>query len=585
LLIIFQGDKIIIMKLTAKKSLAESNPKLSKEWHPTKNGKLTPHDVTPGSQKKVWWKCPKGDDHVWQAIISDRNRGAGCAVCSNYKVVKSTSLATLNPKLAKEWHPTKNGELTPEDVHPGSSKKVWWKCSKGDDHEWKTVVYSRTGGKGCPICDGKKVVKSTSLATLNPKLAKEWHPTKNGKLTPNDVGVNSGKKVWWKCPKGEDHVWKSSIRNRTIGLSCPVCSNQKVVKSNSLETLNPKLAKEWHPTKNGKLTPNDVGVGSGKVVWWKCPKGEDHVWRGSIIKRNNGRGCPICIGRKVVKSNSLATLNKELAKEWHPTKNGKLTPFDVRPGSQKKVWWKCPKRPDHVWQASVAERNKGTGCPTCKDSTSIPELRIYSELKNIFQSTQHRSIVKGYEVDIYIPEIQVGIEYDGAYWHKDKVRIDRKKNAALKSQMLLIRVREKGLPKLLATDIELKSKKISVSLIKKILRLIMQHCHITSDDILDKTHEYSKCKEWVASDRFNKLLAERKNIPFEKTLGYMYPDIAKEWHPTKNEPLLPEHFIPGSHKKVWWQCKYGHEWQAPIVSRSSGRGCKKCYHNKRKRKK
>ena len=44
----------------------------------------------------------------------------------------------------------------------------------------------------------------------------------------------------------------------------------------SLAEINPELAKQWHPTNNGKLTPCDLGPGSGKVVWWKCPKGDPY---------------------------------------------------------------------------------------------------------------------------------------------------------------------------------------------------------------------------------------------------------------------------------------------------------------------
>ena len=70
------------------KSLAELNPLLAKEWHPTKNSGLTPFDVTEGSNKKAWWKCDKGDDHEWEAPISDRsNRGRGCSICAGQKVV------------------------------------------------------------------------------------------------------------------------------------------------------------------------------------------------------------------------------------------------------------------------------------------------------------------------------------------------------------------------------------------------------------------------------------------------------------------------------------------------------------------
>ena len=86
-------------------------------------------------------------------------------------------------------------------------------------------------------------VKSNCLATLNPTLANEWHPTKNGELTPNKVTPSSGKKVWWKCPKGNDHEWQAIIANRNKGIGCPICSNQKVARSNCLGTVNPELSK------------------------------------------------------------------------------------------------------------------------------------------------------------------------------------------------------------------------------------------------------------------------------------------------------------------------------------------------------
>ena len=110
----------------------------------------------------------------------------------------------MNPELAKEWHPTKNGDLNPEKVGPGSNKKVWWKCEKGGDHEWKTSVVHRTNGTGCPVCANKKIVVSNSLTTLNPELAKEWHSTQNGGLTTDEVGTGSNNKVWWKCSNVTD---------------------------------------------------------------------------------------------------------------------------------------------------------------------------------------------------------------------------------------------------------------------------------------------------------------------------------------------------------------------------------------------
>jgi len=555
------------LKPQAGQSLADVNPSLAKQWHPTKNGGLTPYDVRPGSTAKAWWKCPVGDDHEWDAVIADRHRGIGCAICSNYKVVKSNSLTTLNPELASEWHPTKNKVLTPDDVHPGSAKKVWWKCPKSDDHEWQTVVYSRTGGKGCPICDGKKVVNSTCLATVNPELAKEWHPTKNSKSTPYNTGPNSKKKVWWKCPKGEDHEWKAIVINRNRGLGCPICSNQKVVLSNCLETLYPDLAAEWHPIKNGKLTPYDIGAGSGKRVWWKCPEGDDHVWRADVKRRSLGRGCPICIGRKVVDSNSFLTLYPELAKQLHPTKNGNMDPNKYRPYSNKTVWWKCPMGNDHEWKTSFNMRVQGTGCPKCNSAKSAPELRIYCELQTIFPNTENRKKVLGREVDIYIPELNLGIEYDGWYWHKNKEGMDKAKNRALESELFLLRVREDGLEKLLETDILLDKKEITLNSFKEILCFIIDNPFIKSKNFEKKIKTYLEREDWSATNEFNKVQFERNGLVYERSISFLYPEIASQWHYEKNYPLVPEQFTPSSKKKVWWKDFLGHEWETPIISR------------------
>ena len=74
------------------------------------------------------------------------------------KPTKERSLAFLSPEIAKEWHPTLNGSLTPDDVFNGSSDKAWWQCQKVKDHIWKGQIKLRTRkdkkrSKGCRICN------------------------------------------------------------------------------------------------------------------------------------------------------------------------------------------------------------------------------------------------------------------------------------------------------------------------------------------------------------------------------------------------------------------------------------------------
>jgi hypothetical protein len=198
--------------------LLTDNPKLAGEWHPIKNAPFTPKDVISGSDKKFWWLCRKG--HEWVAPILSRNRGSGCPYCARKRLCKDNCLQTVNPKLAREWHPTRNAPLTPKDVLVGTWQKAWWVCSKG--HEWNTHIASRNMGSGCPYCAGRRASKENSLQTLNPLLAAEWHPTKNGAWSPGDVALYSQRQMWWKCKKGHEQRERVVDRYRRGG--CPVCT-------------------------------------------------------------------------------------------------------------------------------------------------------------------------------------------------------------------------------------------------------------------------------------------------------------------------------------------------------------------------
>jgi len=55
------------------------------------------------------------------------------------------------------------------------------------------------------------------------------------------------------------------------------------------------------------------------------------------------------------------------------------------------------------------------------------------------------------------------------------------------------------------------------------------------------------------------------------------PTLLKEWHYKKNKDLTPSKITEGSHKKVWWKCPKGHEWQARVADRNNGSGCPICY--------
>lgn len=157
--------------------------------------------------------------------------------------------------------------------------------------------------------------KTKPLSIVNPELAKQWHPTKNGDLTPDDVGVNTNIKHWWLCEKGHD--WDANISNRhRVGTGCPYCKNKRLWTGfNDLETVNPSLASEWHPTKNGGVKPSEVVFGSTLTAFWLCKN--NHEWEQQIrVRHKDNIGCPVCKNLKVlVGYNDLYTLNSKLADE------------------------------------------------------------------------------------------------------------------------------------------------------------------------------------------------------------------------------------------------------------------------------
>ena len=195
-----------------------------------------------------------------------------------------------------EWAFDKNGEMTPKTISYGSKTKAWWRCKKG--HEWLAQINSRVvDGNDCPYC-GHRIVSTgeTDLAILYPEVLEEWAWDKNGSLKPDQVTALSNKKAWWRCELG--HEWSAVIASRTVrGARCPYCSGKKVLPGfNDLETKEPIIASQWHPTLNGDLTPNKVSCGSKKRVWWQCADG--HVWNAVIYSRATGKkcGCPVCAG-------------------------------------------------------------------------------------------------------------------------------------------------------------------------------------------------------------------------------------------------------------------------------------------------
>lgn len=87
-------------------------------------------------EQRLQWRCLKNNcGEIFESCWRNIYNGNSCSYCRGFKIGLSNCLATKRPDLAKEWHPTKNGDLTPYDVTEFDGERIWWKC-KDCGHEW-----------------------------------------------------------------------------------------------------------------------------------------------------------------------------------------------------------------------------------------------------------------------------------------------------------------------------------------------------------------------------------------------------------------------------------------------------------------
>lgn len=345
-------------------TLAEKFPELAKQWHPTKNGDLTPQTIAPHSNREVWWQCEYG--HEWRTSVNNRSKGHRCPYCTGrYLSPGVNDLLSQRPEVASEWHPWRNEDLHPSEIAVCSNKKVWWLCEQG--HEWQTQVSHRTGmhSTGCPICKANRLQPGLNdAATMHPELVEQIVPDKNIGKSLSQVACSSKEYFVWRCKQG--HEWTARVRQRTAGYGCPYCSGMRVIPGKTdLRTVCPALAEEWHPTKNRTLKLDQVAKNSDIQAWWQC-KICGYEWQAMIWVRVRGAGCPFCnrTVRVVPGKNDLKSQFPEIAQQWDYEKNDKFIPETVTQYSNRKVWWLCEH--GHSWFAPIYSRTMlGSGCPLC----------------------------------------------------------------------------------------------------------------------------------------------------------------------------------------------------------------------------
>ena len=214
--------------------------------------------------------------------------------------------------------------------------------------------------------------------------------------------------------------------------------------------------------------------------------------------------------------------------------------------------------------------HKSLSCGLCGQSVSIPEKAIFYYMSQIFDDIEENykpDYLDGKEIDVYIPSLKVGIEYDGQQWHKDVDADIQKNNICRGNGVYLIRVREPKCPESDQLDKVIITPKTTTNgthmtePIKELICFLKEKYHVKADIDVDCLRDNADiCKTIMSSMELNSLSAK-------------CPDVATEWDYEKNAPLTPDLVPHRSGKKAWWICKNGHSYSSVIASRTGDEKC------------
>lgn len=317
--------------------------------------------------------------------------------------------------------------------------------------------------------------------TADPILIRDWHPTEN--IKPMDqYRPHSNELVWWQCGNTVTyhdadqlcgHEWSNTPNVRSRGVGCPACAGFVAMPWNNIPYTNPELVLDWH--EDNPMSPEETTKGQHDVVKWRCHNVVDkfgtqepcgYVWNTQIYNRSQGKGCPACCGHVVTEWNSLGACHPYLLPTWDP-ENIK-TAFEVTPGGMYHASWICDNTITlggaqvtcgHKWKTRAVNRVLGTGCPECMLwATSKDEIHLAHELALFYTVDNTGRRIQGadqkWKIDIVLPDLNIIVEYDGSYWHRDKTERDLRKSTDLTAAgWTVIRAREHPLDALTPNDV------------------------------------------------------------------------------------------------------------------------------------
>ena len=431
-------------------------------------------------------------------------------------------------------------------------------------------------------------VRGAKLIDVYPELAEQIDLSK---LTVNisSITFKSQLKIDWSCPIDIDHRWSATVTNRTTTYEkrgsltkedgttwgCPFCGKVKPSKGYNLKL---KLAEEDLTHKWLGKDADGIEVDFERIMpytsthyAWLCDTCDnEYLSQPKDVFREGHRRRKYCSDckfkergkeyqkRQLKRAGSLLDHRPDVVNHWDYEKNNDK-PEDVSPQAHQNRYFIC-KVGHGSYLSLIYNWYNGVRCPDCSTQTSVPEIRIFSELAKVTKNVRWRDKIGGKEIDIILDDEKIGIEVDGYPWHKDKLDEDIKKDEVLKNHgYSSLRVRDIRLEKYPGNSIEVDLSKFDYS---DFLTLLSSFIEITGDrNWIRSAMERS---DFSAEDEFRKITERLPRPAPEESLLAEFPEASNWWDYEKNHPLKPEYFTTVSNREFFWQCKEGHTFKRKI---------------------
>lgn len=369
------------------------------------------------------------------ATLNTINRRGGlyCKSCSMLKtsIERNGSLEEKMPELKPYYSPSNTMKMCYVPYVKSSRNYVGMICSKcGEEYSSRVDYIIKDGVALCSLCKRRKglVEKSGSLRDFSSRVADMYDKGNNGTLA-SDVPPYSDIKARFRCDsEGKEHYFIKAISSMTATVrtgtkGCPVCAGFQVYRGiNDFASKMSETAEMWDYDRNEGVSPDEVSYRSIEEYWFVCPEGHNFRRSPEDIRRhfdtNRYKGCTVCSGKQIQEGiNDLITLYPEIIDYWDWDRNT-IDPYTIGV-SNRLAWFFCRDCEDSFEYRIDYWTNTMGRCENCRKrkgySKAEKEVVAYIQSKGF--TVEENKRFGHFELDAFIPELNIAFEYNGLYYH------------------------------------------------------------------------------------------------------------------------------------------------------------------------